>query len=85
MVHIPTRTTIYIDATVTEETRTVMRAELIAIYTALTTFAEHDWLGYLLINDQVSKPYGITTPTHVFAAPYTTTTTCCSQKASRTY
>ncbi len=41
VVHIPTGTTIYIDAAGTEETRTIMRAELVAIYTALATFASH--------------------------------------------
>ena len=38
VVHIPTNTTIYIDATGTKETRTIMRAELVAIHTALTMF-----------------------------------------------
>ena len=37
VVHIPTRTTIYIDAAGTEETRTIMRVKLVAIDTALTT------------------------------------------------
>jgi ribonuclease HI len=45
VVHIPTRTTIYIDATGCEETRTVMRAELVAIHTALTRFKNHSWIG----------------------------------------
>ena len=44
-VHIPTRTTIYIDAVGCDETRTIMRAELVATHTALTTFADHPWLG----------------------------------------
>ena len=43
--HIPTNTTIYIDAVGTEETRTIMRAELFAIHTTLTTFTTHDWIG----------------------------------------
>ena len=43
--HIPTRTTIYIDAAGSEETRTIMRAELEAIHTALTRFADHPWIG----------------------------------------
>ena len=58
MVHMPSRTTIYIDATGTEETRTIMRAEPIAIHTALTTFVEHDWLGiftYSLSNLQAIR------------------------------
>ena len=42
VVYIPTNTTIYIDAAGTEETRTIMRAELFAIYTALTALATHD-------------------------------------------
>jgi len=45
VVHIPTSTTIYIDAAGTKETRTIMRAELVAIHTALTTFVTHDWIG----------------------------------------
>ncbi len=45
MVHIPTNTTIYIDAAGCEETRTIMRAELVAIHTALGRFADHQWLG----------------------------------------
>ncbi len=45
VVHIPTSTTIYIDDAGTEETRTIMRAELIAIHTALSTFSTHDWIG----------------------------------------
>ena len=42
MVHMPTNTTIYIDAARTEETRTIMRTELVAIHKALTTFSTHD-------------------------------------------
>ncbi len=53
MVHIPTRTTIYIDATGREETRTIMRAELVAIHTALTRFADHSWLG--IFTDSLSS------------------------------
>ena len=41
VVHIPTRTTIYIDATGCEETHTIMRAELVAIHTALNRFKDH--------------------------------------------
>ena len=44
VVHIPTNTTIYIDAAGSEETRTIMRAELVAIYTALSTFESHEWI-----------------------------------------
>ncbi len=43
--HISTNTTIYIDAAGTEEARTIMRAELVAIRTALTTFSTHEWVG----------------------------------------
>jgi hypothetical protein len=35
-------TTIYIDVAGTEETRTIMRAKLVAIHTDLTTFSTHD-------------------------------------------
>ena len=45
VVHIPTHTAIYIDATSCEEKRTIMRAELIAIHTTLTRFYDHPWLG----------------------------------------
>ncbi len=42
--HIPTNTTIYIDAAGTKETRTIMRAELVAIHTVLAMFSTHDWI-----------------------------------------
>ena len=45
VVHIPTSTPIYIDVAGTEETRTIMRAELVAIPTALSTFSTHEWIG----------------------------------------
>ena len=45
MVHIPSSTTIYADAAGTKETRTIMRAELVAIHTALTTFDTHEWIS----------------------------------------
>ena len=45
MVHIPTNTIIFIDAAGTEETRTITRAELVAIHTALATFVTHGWIG----------------------------------------
>jgi len=45
VVHILTITTIYIDDTGTEEARTIMRAELVAIHTALSTFSTHEWIG----------------------------------------
>jgi hypothetical protein len=42
VVHIPSNTTVYIYATGTEEIRGVMRAEIVAVHTALPTFALHD-------------------------------------------
>ena len=45
VMHIPTNTTIYIYAAGTEETRTIMRADLVAIHTALFTFSTRDWIG----------------------------------------
>jgi len=45
VVHFPTCTTIYIDASGTNETRTIMRAELVAIYKAIDKFAPHEWIG----------------------------------------
>jgi len=53
MVHIPTRTTIYIGATWCEETRTIMRAELVAIHTALARFEDHSWL--IVFTDSLSS------------------------------
>ena len=53
VVHIPTNTTIYIDAAGCEETRTIMRAELVAIHTALSRFADHSWLG--IFTDSLSS------------------------------
>ncbi len=41
VVHISSRTTIYIDAAGCDETRTIMRAELVTIHTALTIFEDH--------------------------------------------
>ena len=52
VVHIPTATTIYIDATVTEKTRTIMRAELVAIHThgpRHIRSARMDWSCYRLL------------------------------------
>ncbi len=57
MVHIPTNTTIYIDAAGTEETRTIIREELIAIYTALCTFSTHSWIG--IFTDSLSSLHAI--------------------------
>ena len=44
MVHVPICTTIYIDAGGTDETRTIMRAELVAICTALDKLATPEWV-----------------------------------------
>jgi len=41
VVHIPTRTPIYIYAAGSEEARIIMRAELVDIHTALTQFPDH--------------------------------------------
>ena len=53
MVHITTRTTIYKYAAGTKENRTIMRADLVVIHTALATFAKHDWLG--IFTDSMSN------------------------------
>ena len=42
VVHISTDTTIYIDITGIEKTRTIMMAELVDVHTALAPFASHD-------------------------------------------
>jgi hypothetical protein len=47
VVHIPTRITIYIDADGCEVLRIIMRAEQVAIHTALTRFEDHSWLGII--------------------------------------
>ena len=51
--HIPTITTIYIDVAGIEETRTIMRAELVAIHTALTTLSTHEWID--IFTDSLSS------------------------------
>ncbi len=53
MVHIPTNTTIFIDAAGCEETHTIKRAELVAIHTALIRFADHPWQG--IFTDSLSR------------------------------
>jgi hypothetical protein len=45
VIHVPTCTTIYICAGGTKETHTIMRVELVAIYTALYKFATREWVG----------------------------------------
>ena len=53
VVHVPTCATIYIDAGGTYEARTIIRAEMVAIYTALAKFAVHDWIG--IFTDSLSS------------------------------
>ncbi len=48
--HIPTNTNIYIYAAGTEETRTIMRTELVAIHTALSTFSTHNTIGIFTVS-----------------------------------
>ena len=57
VVHIPTATTIYIDAAGTDETRTIMRAELVAIHTALTTVAALELI--VIFTDSLSSLHAI--------------------------
>ncbi len=57
VVHVPTCTTIYIDAGGTDQTRTIMRAELVAIYTALDKFAIHERVG--VFTDSMSSLHAI--------------------------
>jgi len=61
VVHVPTCTTIYIDARGSDKTRTIMRAELVAMYTAL---------------DSLSKPSDIAIQTQGLTALNTITITC---------
>jgi hypothetical protein len=60
VVQIPSNTTIYIDVAGTEEIRTIMRVELVAIYMALTTFATHKWIG--IFTGSLSSPQAIRHP-----------------------
>ena len=53
MVNTPTHITIYIDAAGTEKTRTIKRAELVAIRTALVTFASNELIG--IFTDSLSS------------------------------
>ena len=53
VIYIPSNTTIYIDATGTYKTRTIMRAELVAIHTALTKIATHDMID--IFTDSLSS------------------------------
>ena len=53
VIHVPTCTTIYIDACGTYKTHTIMRAELMDIYTALDKFASHERVG--IFTDSLSS------------------------------
>jgi len=57
MVHVHTVTTLYIDVGGTEETRTIMRAELVAIYTALDKFSTREWVR--IFTDSLSSLHAI--------------------------
>ena len=57
VMHIPTGITIYLDAAGSEETRTIMRAELVAIHIALTKVEDLSWLGIFI--DSLSSLYAI--------------------------
>ncbi len=48
VVHVPTCSTIYIDARDTDDTRAIVRAELVAIYTAIYKFVTHEWFGIFM-------------------------------------
>ena len=65
VVHIPSSTAIYIDVAGTNETRTMLGAELLAIHAALSKFATHELMGILLIPYSAFKQLGTTTPTLV--------------------
>ncbi len=67
--HIPTNTFIYIDAAGTEETRTIMRAELIAIHTTLTTFSTRELIGIL-----TDSLFSLQAIRHHYTNPCTTST-----------
>ena len=76
VVHVPTCTTININAWDTDEIRTIMQAELLAIYTALDTFATHEWVG--IFTDSLSSLQAIRHryTTKGLAALRNITTTC---------
>jgi len=61
-----------------QERLTIMRAELVAINTALTTFAALDWIGISRTPYPAYMPSNTTIPTLVTVAQSTTTTTCSS-------
>ena len=70
VVHIPNNTTINIDAAGSEEIRIIMRVELVAIYTALTTFSTHERIG--IFTDSLSS---LQTILHHHTNPGTTSAT----------
>ena len=74
MIHVPTCATIYINAGGTKETRAIMRADPVAIY---TTNSPHmnGWKS-LQILYPTWKPFGTDTLTKGRAASITITTTC---------
>ena len=45
VIHSPTNTTTYIDASGQDETHTIMRAELVAIQVALSIYKDDPWIG----------------------------------------
>ena len=53
VVHIPTCTTIYTDATGCDKTRTIMRAKFAAIHASLIRFEDHSWMG--IFTDSLSN------------------------------
>ena len=53
MVHVPTCTTIYIDARTQTKTHNIMRMDLVAIHTALDKLAKHEWVG--IFTDSLSS------------------------------
>ncbi len=66
MIHIPASTSIYIDDAGAEETRIIMRAELVAIHTALSTFSTHNWISIFTHSPYpASTSLSITIPTLV--------------------
>ncbi len=65
--HIPTSTITYKDAAGTEETRTIMRTELVAIHTALSTLYNHMWI--CIFTDSLSSLQAIR---HHYTNPGTT-------------
>jgi len=52
-VHVPTCTTIYIDAGGTKEIHTIMRSEFVAMYTDLDKFITHECVG--IFTDSLSS------------------------------